>query len=98
MINGGSSVERFIDGPEIKRKSNPKHPFAMKIWFNKFLENAAFPAIVLAFACSLINHEISDVRQDSSTADQRSRLAKTLTTYSDRLAAVDGARGRKGLP
>lgn len=79
------------------KQKQPNHPFDMKNRLNKFLENAAFPAIVLAFACSLINNDISDLRQDGSTADQRSRLAKALIT-GDRLAAVDGARRGKYLP
>jgi hypothetical protein len=33
-----------------------------KIWFNEFLRNAAFPAVVLAFACAPINNEIAEVR------------------------------------
>lgn len=33
-----------------------------KIWFNELLENAAFPAVVLAFACAPLNNETADVR------------------------------------
>jgi hypothetical protein len=33
-----------------------------KIWFNELLQNAAFPAVVLAFACAPLNNEIADVR------------------------------------
>jgi hypothetical protein len=32
----------------------------MKTWFNELLQNAAFPAVVLAFACAPINFKASD--------------------------------------
>ena len=53
----------------------------MKIWFNEFLQNAAFPAVVLAFAYSLINNEIRDVRTGRSTDPRRAE--KTLISYID---------------
>jgi hypothetical protein len=53
----------------------------MKIWFNEFLQNAAFPAVVLAFACSPINNEIPDVRTGRSTDPRRAE--KTLISYID---------------
>jgi hypothetical protein len=33
-----------------------------KIWINEFLQNAAFPAVMLAFAYAPINNEIAGVR------------------------------------
>jgi hypothetical protein len=39
----------------------------LKIWFNDFLQNAAFPAVVLAFACAPINNEIRGVRTGNFT-------------------------------
>ena len=36
------------------RTGNTKHFSAMKIWLEEFLQNAAFPAVVLAFACAPI--------------------------------------------
>jgi hypothetical protein len=43
------------------RRNNSPRPFSvMKIWFNEFLQNAAFPAVVLAFACSLMNNVVLD--------------------------------------
>jgi len=53
----------------------------MKIWFNEFLQNAAFPAVVLAFACSPINNEIPDVRTGRSTDPRKAE--KTLISYID---------------
>jgi hypothetical protein len=53
----------------------------MKIWFNEFLQNAAFPAVVLAFACSPINNEIPDVRTGRSTDPRRAE--KTRISYID---------------
>jgi hypothetical protein len=69
----------------------------MKIWLNEFLQNAAFPAIVLAFACSLINNEIPAVHKDTSAADRR-QSAQALIAHGDRLTAVDGIRWGKDLP
>jgi len=34
--------------------------FDMKNWFNELLQNAAFPAVALAFACAPINFKDSD--------------------------------------
>ena len=48
----------------------------MKIWFNEFLQNAAFPAVVLAFACSLIKNEIPDVRMEGFTDHPRIAITK----------------------
>jgi hypothetical protein len=87
---------RFIEGLE-PMQQQPKHLLAMKTWLNEFLQNAAFPAVVLAFACSLINNETPDVRKDSSTANRR-RLARTQISYSDRSASEEGNSKRKGLP
>src|SRR5262245_2821210 len=63
------SILHFAHGRENRssRKqnaTNSRHkPFsAMKIWFDEFLQDAAFPAVVLAFACSSLNNEIADVR------------------------------------
>jgi len=53
----------------------------MKIWFNEFLQNAAFPAVVLAFACSPINNEIPDVRTGRFT--EHRGAAKTQIRYID---------------
>jgi hypothetical protein len=78
-------------------QQQPQHPKDMKIWFNELLQNAAFPAMVLAFACSLINNEIPDVCKDSTTADYR-RSAETLITYGERLATEDGAGRGQSLP
>jgi hypothetical protein len=47
----------------------PKSP-AMKVWLNEFLQNAAFPAVVLAFACTTINNRIPD-HQASRLIDRR---------------------------
>jgi hypothetical protein len=49
----------------------------LKIWFNEFLQNAAFPAAVLAFACAPINQEIVDVRTGSFTDNVRAAKART---------------------
>lgn len=35
--------------------------FAMKIWINEFLQDAAFPAVVLALACAPINNKIPNL-------------------------------------
>jgi hypothetical protein len=51
-----------------------KHFSAMKIWLNEFLENAAFPAVILAFACAPINNKIPDLRASRLT-DQREVIA-----------------------
>ena len=57
-------------------------PFsAMKIWVNELLQNTAFPAVVLAFACSLINNEIPVVRTDRFT--DHHRAAKMQIRYID---------------
>jgi hypothetical protein len=34
----------------------------MKIWLSNLLQNAAFPTVVLAFACAPLNYPIPDVR------------------------------------
>jgi hypothetical protein len=51
-----------------------KHFSAMKIWLNELLENAAFPAIILAFACAPINNKLPDLRASRLT-DQREGIA-----------------------
>jgi hypothetical protein len=56
-----------------------KHPFAMKLWLNEFLQNAAFPAMVLAFASSLINNQIRDARAGRSTDDRKA--VRTQLSY-----------------
>jgi hypothetical protein len=89
-------MERFIEGAENRSKSN-QHPSDMKIWLNEFLQNAAFPAIVLAFACSLINNETPGIHKESSAADHR-QLAQALIVHGDRLTVVDGARRGKDVP
>jgi hypothetical protein len=38
----------------------------MKIWLNEFLQNAAFPAVVLAFACAPINNKITILQKTPS--------------------------------
>ena len=43
-----------------RRNNSPKPSSVMKIWFNEFLQNAAFPAVVLAFACSPMNNVVLD--------------------------------------
>src|SRR4029077_15645019 len=53
----------------------------MKLWFNEFLQNAAFPAMVLAFATSLTNMQIRDVRTGRST-DYR-KAVRTQVSYID---------------
>jgi hypothetical protein len=58
-----------------------KRPFTMKCWFNEFLQNAAFPAMVLAFATSLINIQIRDARTGRST-DYR-KAVRTQISYID---------------
>jgi hypothetical protein len=58
-----------------------KRPFVMKRWFNEFLQNAAFPAMVLAFATSLINIQIREVRTGHST-DYR-KAVRTQVSYID---------------
>ena len=42
----------------------------MKIWLEEFLQNAAFPAVVLAFACAPINDRSQDLPAGSLT-DER---------------------------
>jgi hypothetical protein len=49
----------------------------LKIWFNEFAQNAAFPAAVLAFACAPVNNEIPDVRTGSFTDNVRAAKART---------------------
>ena len=56
-----------------------KRPFAMKLWLNEFLQNAAFPAMVLAFASSLINNQIRDARAAPSTEDRKA--VRTQVSY-----------------
>ena len=56
---------------------------SMGTWLNEFLQNAAFPAVVLAFACSPINNEIPDVRTGRSTDPRRAE--KTLISYIDHM-------------
>ena len=53
----------------------------MKCWFNEFLQNADFPAMVLAFATSLINIQIRDARTGRST-DYR-KAVRTQISYID---------------
>jgi hypothetical protein len=57
-----------------------KHFSAMKIWLNEFLENAAFPAVILAFACAPINNKIPDLRASRLT-DQREVIANRGSRY-----------------
>ena len=38
-----------------------KHFSAMKTWLEEFLQNAAFPAVVLAFACAPMNDRSQDL-------------------------------------
>jgi hypothetical protein len=47
--------------------TTPMQMNLLKIWFNDFLQNAAFPAVVLAFACAPINNEIRGVRTGNFT-------------------------------
>ena len=57
----------------------------MKCWFNEFLQNAAFPAMVLAFATSLINIQIRDLRTGRSP-DYR-KAVRTQVSYIDPMMA-----------
>jgi hypothetical protein len=58
----------------------------MKIWFNEFLQNAAFPAVVLALACSPINNEIPDAR--TGRLADHPKVAKTQIRYIDPMTMV----------
>jgi hypothetical protein len=55
----------------------------LKIWINEFLQNAAFPAVVLAFACAPINYEIADLQTGRFT--DHVRAAKPQIQYIDPL-------------
>src|SRR6516225_7870598 len=91
------SIFHFAHGRE-KRSGRPQNatkgrhkPFsAAKIWFDEFLQNAAFPAVVLAFACSSLNNEIADVRTGRPT-DHR-RAAKMHIWY---LAPIHSGSSRR---
>jgi hypothetical protein len=49
---------------------------AMKPWFDEFLQNAAFPAVVLAFACAPMNNHAPPSGQPKSPAVAHVPLAK----------------------
>jgi hypothetical protein len=54
----------------------------MKTWFGEFLQNAAFPAVVLAFACSPINTLTMRSRMSGQAASPiTARAAQTRTCY-----------------
>jgi hypothetical protein len=69
---------------------------AMKIRFNDFLQNAAFPAVVLAFACSSISSEIPDVRTGRLTDHLRS--AKMQIRHIDPMKSEGWYQPTKILP
>jgi hypothetical protein len=48
----------------------------MKPWFDEFLQNAAFPAVVLAFACAPMNNQAPPSGQPKSPPVVNVPLAK----------------------
>jgi hypothetical protein len=52
----------------------------MKIWFNNFLQNAAFPAVVLAFACAPLNNKVPDLKASQLT-DRRGVVNSAKLLY-----------------
>jgi hypothetical protein len=52
----------------------------MNIWLNEFLQNAAFPAVVLAFACAPINDKIPEL-QTSQFIDHRGVVKNADSLY-----------------
>ena len=58
-----------------------KHCFAMNIWLNEFLQNAAFPAVVLAFACAPINDKIPDLQTSQFIDDHRGVVKNADSLY-----------------
>ena len=59
----------------------PNIAFAMKIWLNEFLQNAAFPAVVLAFACAPINDKIPDLQTSQFIDDHRGVVKNADSLY-----------------
>jgi hypothetical protein len=49
----------------------------MKILLNEFLQNAAFPAVVLAFACAPINNKIPDLQASRFPEHHGIRMVKS---------------------
>jgi hypothetical protein len=52
----------------------------MKIWLNDFFQNAAFPAIALAFACATINNG-TPAFQASRLIDQRRMVKNPVSSF-----------------
>jgi hypothetical protein len=53
-----------------------------KIWFNEFLQHAAFPIVVLAFACAPINNKIADVGTGRFTERGTAKMLRSPTFLS----------------
>jgi hypothetical protein len=65
---------------EVLGIGSTKHFSAMKIWLNEFLQNAAFPAVALAFACAPLNDKIPEL-QTSQFTDHRGVASRCRSNH-----------------